>query len=271
MALLAERGIDLLVAILAVHKAGGAYVPLDPRHPAKRMALVLTQSGTPLVLATAEFLPVLSQAQMLLHQAPPAVPRNRCAPPRAAALRQSPCTLQPHNLAYVIFTSGSTGQPKGVMIEHRGLINHLWALIADMRLGQADRIAQTASQCFDISVWQFIVALVVGGQVHILPDDTAHDPIELLTALDESRLSIVELVPSLIRPMLEHTAQLGARRPRLEALRYLIPTGEALPPDICNQWFAHYPHIPLVNAYGPAECSDDVTWQFLTGLIALKC
>src|SRR5262249_36870670 len=83
---------------------------------------------------------------------------------------------KPEDLAYVIYTSGSTGVPKGAMIEHRGMVNHLYAKIEDLKLTGADAVAQTASQCFDISVWQSLAPLLVGGRVHILSDEITHDP-----------------------------------------------------------------------------------------------
>src|SRR4029078_8802933 len=75
---------------------------------------------------------------------------------------------RPRNLAYVIYTSGSTGLPKGAMVEQRGMINHLWAKVRDLKLNRDDVVAQTASQCFDISVWQFLSPLLVGGRVRIV-------------------------------------------------------------------------------------------------------
>jgi len=119
-------------------------------------------------------------------------------------------------------------------------------------------VAQTASQCFDISVWQFLAALLVGGRVQIYPDAVAHDAVQLLQQV-EQQVSILETVPSLLRAMLDAQEHKTSERPKLEKLRWLIPTGEALPVELCRRWLERYPHIPLLNAYGPTECSDDVT------------
>ncbi|MBV9791503.1 MAG: amino acid adenylation domain-containing protein, partial [Chloroflexi bacterium] len=253
--LLAERGLDLLTSMLAVFKAGGAYLPLDPHHPAQRHVQVLTQSGSPLVLATSPFVPALSEAVAAMP------PDSQPAILDMGELLATPADdanlavrADARNLAYVIYTSGSTGVPKGAMIEQRGMLNHLYAKIADLQLTDQDRVAQTASQCFDISVWQFFVALVVGAQVHIYPDEIAFDPRQLLQHVDQDGITILETVPSLLRAMLDEGGAL-----ELSALRWLIPTGEALPPDLCQQWLQRYPRIPLLNAYGPTECSDDVT------------
>ena len=261
VALLAERGPAFLICMLALFKAGGAYLPLDPGHPPARMGHVLEHSGSRLVLATKDFAPLLAQTLKAMRAAPaPEVlylEDLRCSFERSA--ENVPPSANPGNLAYVIYTSGSTGAPKGAMIEQRGMLNYLYAKIDALGLTANDTIAQTASQCFDISVWQFLTALLVGGRVHIFKDDVSHDPEKLLAEAEQQQISILETVPSLLRSMLEASESGEASPPRLEKLRWLVPTGEALPPAYCDRWLALYPHIPLLNAYGPTECSDDVT------------
>jgi amino acid adenylation domain-containing protein/FkbH-like protein len=258
--LLAERGLEFLIGILAVFKAGGAYLPLDATHPVQRHAEMLSQSGASRILAgrgltgrlrealqlcPPDWHPGILEIEPLLEgDGDPGDP-----PPRSG----------PDNLAYVIFTSGSTGLPKGAMLVHQGMINHLQAKVVDLGLTAADRVAETASPCFDISVWQFLVALVVGGAVHILPDEVAHDPERLLDGVEASGITVLEVVPSLLRLALDEVERRGAARPALGTLRWMIPTGEALPPDLCVRWLRAYPEISLLNAYGPTECSDDVT------------
>ena len=261
VALLAERSITFLTAILAVFKAGGAYLPLDPHHPPSRIRQVLEHSGTRLVLVAKDFSTLLSQAlnERQTEASPQVVYLENISYPKHSIEDNLPVRATPHNLAYVIYTSGSTGTPKGVMIEQRGMINHLYAKVNALQLTAADRVAQTASQCFDISVWQFLSALLVGGCVQIFNDDISHASMQLLAQVEQQQISILETVPSLLRMMLEGIEEGRNDYPRLEKLRWLVPTGEALPPDFCRRWLSAYPHIPLLNAYGPTECSDDVT------------
>jgi amino acid adenylation domain-containing protein/non-ribosomal peptide synthase protein (TIGR01720 family) len=259
VALLAERGIDFLTAILAVFKAGGAYVPLDPAHPTPRLRSVLAESRSSLVLATKEFMPVLSDALTGLSEERPELLSIEELLEGERPAENLPRRCAPENLAYVIFTSGSTGVPKGAMVEHRGMLNHLYAKISDLELTGADTVAQTASQCFDISVWQFLAALLVGGRVCVFDDEAAHDAARLLEEIRRQRITIFETVPTLLRATLDHAEASGAERLPLDALRWMLVTGEALPPDLCRQWLAAYPRVPLLNAYGPTECSDDVT------------
>jgi amino acid adenylation domain-containing protein len=273
VALLMERGLDLLLSILAVFKAGGAYLPLDPDHPTARLLQVLGQSGASQVVATRPFVPALSSALSGHVGRDSAFADPSDAPPagrpdvleleelllRGRREDNPPVQSAPGNLAYVIYTSGSTGVPKGAMVEQRGMVNHLSAKLRDLDLGAADVVAETASQCFDISVWQFLSALLVGGRVHILGDEDVTDPQRLLDRVDASGITILEVVPSLLQMMLDEMASRGDSPPRLSALRWLILTGEALPPELCRAWRRHYPEVPLLNAYGPTECSDDVT------------
>src|SRR5690606_27108691 len=100
-----------------------------------------------------------------------------------------------NDLADVIYTSGSTGTPKGVMIEHGGMQNHLSAKVLDLSLESGDRVAQIASQCFDISIWQFLAPLLVGAEVYVYPDEVTRDPRCLLSRLDDDAVTIAELVP----------------------------------------------------------------------------
>jgi amino acid adenylation domain-containing protein len=265
----------LLTAILAVLKAGGAYLPLDPKHPAPRVAQVLEQSRTPLVLAEADLLATALEARDLLPESSPRprlldldqlfpageTPEGDGAGVSHHAGAESGDAWR-HALAYVIFTSGSTGTPKGVMVHQEGMLNHLWANIEVLEMGPEDVLAQTASQCFDISVWQFLAPLMLGGRVHIFGDEITEDPPRLLGAVDETGVTVFETVPSLLQLMLSELGGRGALPP-LEALRWLLPTGEALPPKLLEEWFQVYPEIPLVNAYGPSECSDDVTLEIL--------
>ena len=116
---------------------------------------------------------------------------------------------------------------------------------------------------FDLSIWQMLGAMVVGGRCAMLSDEMANQPSALLRAIEAEGATVVELVPSILRAVCASAARRGERRPGFKALRWLVSTGEALQPSLCEQWFALYPKVPLVNAYGPTECSDDVALHVL--------
>ena len=258
IALLAERGLDFLGGILGVWKAGSAYLPLDPFHPPHRIAQVLESSGARRVLVSRPLEATLRRALSGMAAAPQIIRLEEALAPRAEAARAPLPRARPSNLAYVIYTSGSTGAPKGAMVEHRGMLNHLFAKVQDLELTAEDCVAQNASQCFDISVWQFLVALLLGGRVQILGEEVVRDPARLLSAVEEHGISILEVVPSMLRAVLAEARSMEGA-PELKGLRWMVATGEALPPELCAQWIEAYPGVPLLNAYGPTECSDDVT------------
>ena len=256
-----ERSVDLVLSILATWRAGGAYVPLDPAYPVQRFAFILLSSKIKVLITQAS-----------LHSTvPPSLSTILCAEacliePKGM-LADEQAIYNPHHLAYVIYTSGSTGTPKGVMVHHQGMLNHLFAKIETLHITNQDVIAQTASQCFDISVWQCLASLLCGGQVSILPDEIAHDPRRLLAAVTAQQITILEVVPSLLQSMLDqvegHVHGETGMRPHL-TLRWLVVTGEALLRTTSQRWMRFYPDIPLINAYGPTECSDDVTQYEVT-------
>ncbi len=253
VALLQHRGADLLAAILGVFAVRAAYLPLDPASPPARLANLVAASGARLVIA---------ERELAAQVAPPPAGAWRVLTVEAllAAADGDGSTARglPQDLAYVIYTSGSTGTPKGAMVEQRGMVNHLLAKVRDLELGPGDAVLQNASQTFDISVWQFLAPLLVGGRVEVVDDETAREPARLLAAIEQRRITIVELVPSFFRAVIDEAA--GAR---LAPLRTLVATGEALPPELAREWLRRWPDKPLVNAYGPTECSDDVTHAFL--------
>ncbi|MBJ9975343.1 non-ribosomal peptide synthetase [Pseudomonas sp. S75] len=255
VALLAERGLPLLGMIVGSFKAGAGYLPLDPGLPAARLQRIVELSQTPVLVCTAA---CAEQARQLLDSLGdtrrPALLVWEDVQSSQSASHNPGIHSGPDNLAYVIYTSGSTGLPKGVMVEQRGMLNNQLSKVPYLALDEADVIAQTASQSFDISVWQFLAAPLFGGCVEIVPNDLAHDPQGLLNHVQRSGITVLESVPSLIQGMLANDHQ------ALDGLRWMLPTGEAMPPELAAQWLERYPGIGLVNAYGPAECSDDVAF-----------
>ncbi|MGK3964938.1 amino acid adenylation domain-containing protein [Sorangium sp. So ce118] len=264
VALLTRRDLDFIVLALGALKAAGAYVPLDPAHPARRNADILARAGGPPLLVGAAVPDALRDE---IAAASPAAPEALSTGELLAAAPEAPgaapARARPEHLAYVIFTSGSTGAPKGAMVEHRGMLNHLFAKVRSLGLGPSDVVAQTAPISFDISVWQLLSALLAGGACRLVPDEIATDPVRLLDAVGDLGITVLEVVPSLLRGALDELGSRPSWRPRLDGLRWLILTGEALAPDLARRWLALYPAIPLMNAYGPTECSDDVAQHVL--------
>ncbi len=260
-----ERGLDWVVSILAVWKAGGVYMPLDIAYPKDRLAFMLEDAAG--VLLTEDAL----QAEL-----PPHSSRSICIDLEWESIDQQSgenpgVHIYPEDLAYVLYTSGSTGQPKGVMIEHGGMMNHLWAKVDDLGLSAEDIVAQNASPSFDVSVWQIFSALLVGGVVQIIGETHARDSAQLLAEVHRLGATVLETVPTLLGAMVEHQEEYGERRLSLQKLRWMICNAEPLPVSLCRRWAALYPRVSLLNAYGLTECSDDVNHLLVEGpLTGLK-
>src|SRR5438128_8046081 len=253
-----ERNLDWMTAVLAIFKAGGAYLPIEPHFPAERIARTLSRAGCRLVLtesgSTAMLDPALdslSGVQKLFIDA--AYEENHADGDLGVG-------VGPEQVAYIFFTSGSTGEPKGAMCEHAGMLNHLFAKIDDLGIGDADVVAQTAPQCFDISLWQLVSALLVGGRTLVIEQEAVLDARRFIGKIVDGRVNVVQVVPSYLEVLLSYLEQ----HPReLPDLRCVSVTGEALKKEVTERWFAAQPGIKLVNAYGLTETSDDTNHEVM--------
>ncbi|MEU0427438.1 amino acid adenylation domain-containing protein [Streptomyces canus] len=253
VAVIACRGVSFVATVLGILRAGAVYLPVDPLLPPARMAQVLDSSRPALVVADTQVGQRLSELQPIRT-----VPLAELTAqgPAPSATPAGPA-IGPEDPAYVIYTSGTTGSPKGAVVHHRGLINHLRLKIADLQMGPGDRLAQNSPQSFDISVWQMLAPLLVGACTHVLDDDVATDPHSLVDALSEQRITLLELVPSMLRVVLDVFRD--ARPGPLGMLRAIVVGGEEVLPSLVSDWFAGHPGVPLYNVYGPTECADDVS------------
>lgn len=254
---LSFRSPEFLIAILGIYKAGGAYLPLDPYSPANRYTKILCQCDAKVVICEQELQDKLVEAMSPLTSSQlPRVLLTNALKSAALSNENMACRSIPDSLAYVLFTSGSTGIPKGAMLENSGLINHLRSKIVDLDLTNESVIAQTASQCFDISVWQFLTAILVGGRISIFTKEQSEDHALLIHRVKTHKVSVLEIVPSLMRMCLD---AMEIKKELLPYLQWLIPTGEAVPVPLVSRWLKLYPQVPILNAYGPTECTDDVS------------
>ncbi|MFF2013513.1 amino acid adenylation domain-containing protein [Streptomyces sp. NPDC058195] len=260
VAVVMDRTLEWAATVLGVMKAGGTYLPVRPDFPAQRVSTQLQRSDCRFVIAE-------ETARELVRATDPEGRYARTVLFTDDVLRGEddpgdPGTeIGPRQSAYVYFTSGSTGAPKGAQCEHAGMINHLYAKIDSVGLRAGDVVSQTASQCFDISLWQLIAPWLVGAAVRIVDTDTQLDPERFLDELAATDVSVAQLVPSYFEILLG----LLERTPRdLGVLRSISITGEALKLDPVRRWFAVQPGVQLVNAYGATEVSDDTMHEVLT-------
>ena len=245
MAIALDRSAELVVALLAVLKAGGAYLPLDLAYPDERISFMLDDADVTAVVTTHDTAPRFAGATCEIV----------CLDDEAAHIDQLPSTPPssdsgPGDLAYIIYTSGSTGLPKGVLLEHAGVVNFAFAVCEDMDVDATTRCLQFAATTFDVSVFDIFPTLVVGGTICLTTREVVASAEDLVAFMDEARISMALLPPSFlgVLPVAE-----------LPHLRTLVSGGEVVSPEVARKWSR--PGRTLFNLYGPTEATVATTWQ----------
>jgi amino acid adenylation domain-containing protein/non-ribosomal peptide synthase protein (TIGR01720 family) len=248
VALLLPRGEHIVPAVFAAMLTGAAYLPIDPEYPAPRIAAMLADAKPVVTLA-------VSSTTALL---PPDAARMVLDGPAVAARPAVLPEITPDYPAYVIYTSGSTGKPKGVLVPHRTVVN-LFASHHDRILGPAAerlarplRVAHNWSFAFDAS-WQPLLALLGGGELHLVTDEPRRDPDLLAALLRDNGIDMIEVAPS-------HLDQLVASGFDAAGLAVLGVGGEAVPDQLWTA-MAELPDTESYNFYGPTECTVDAVVQ----------
>ncbi len=250
-----DRSLELVVAMLAVLRAGGAYVPLDPALPSERLNNIVEDVKPPLILSARCFEFILSGVVASAVAGPVRVIYLEQA---ARALAQLPASapqieLPPDALAYILFTSGSSGRPKGVAISHASLSNHMAWMKRQFPLCTSDVVLQKTPIGFDASIWEFWAPLMEGAQLLLAADGGHQDPDYLIRAIREQRVSVLQVVPSLLAVLLS--------MPEFSAcgsLRRVFSGGERLSSSTIARFQSAF-DIPLVNLYGPTESTIDAS------------
>jgi amino acid adenylation domain-containing protein len=254
-----DRTPNLIVALLAILKAGGAYLPIDLSYPAERVAFMLSDSETPVVITDSQ------TAQKLPKSGAAVVCMDENSGAWAALSSENPCSnVTPENLAYSIFTSGSTGKPKGVLITHANVSRLFDATQPWFRFSEQDTWTFFHSSAFDFSVWEIWGAMIYGGRLIIVPFADSRSPERFYELLAAEHVTVLNQTPSAFRQLVG----VDESRPsdRLDKLRLVIFGGEALNPQSLAPWFDKYGDVmpQLVNMYGITETTVHVTYRPLT-------
>jgi amino acid adenylation domain-containing protein len=232
-----ERSIEMVIGLLGILKAGGAYVPLDPEYPQERLSFMLEDTQVKVLLTQKRILSQLPQ-----HQA-----EIVCLDDDWSIISQSSSdnlttNVKSSNLAYVIYTSGSTGQPKGVMIEHQGLLNLIFWHQNAFEITSKDKATQLAGTAFDAAVWELWPYLTVGASVHLVKSEILLSPVNLQDWLQSKEITI-SFVPTPVAEQL-----LSLEWTENTTLRTILTGGDKL-----NQYPSSLVPFQLVNNYGPTE------------------
>lgn len=271
-----QRDIKFLVGILAILKAGGAYVPIDSNYPPERVQYMLSNSEVKILLTDSSCLQNVTHNLETCEHLKAVVCLDETAVNQDLSTVQIYTPLAFQNLpttslqipqsgidpAYMIYTSGSTGLPKGAMIRHGGAINHIYAQFHALELNEEFTFLQSAPASSDISVWQFLAPILIGGKTVIIDSETVCQPQKLFQIIQQQKVSLIELVPVVLNHLLDYVSQLIYEERALPELRWMMVTGESVSIDLVNRWLKIYPEIKVINAFGPTEAADDIT-QFI--------
>ena len=244
---LLERSFDLVISLLAVLKAGCAFVPLDPSYPAERIDVVTSQARVRLAVTH-------RRHQSLL----PARTRSIRTDDEADIIAREDDSVpvshfDPRQLAYVMFTSGSTGVPKGVMLQHQGVVNRLLWGERKYAFDERDVFIQKTPVTFDVSVWELFSPLRVGARLVIARSGGHQDSRYLAELAAREQATVLHFVPSLLEYFL-NTDGLT----RWLSLRLVICSGEALQGSLLER-FRNWTSAALHNLYGPTEASIEIS------------
>lgn len=240
------RSLELLVALVGVLRAGGAYLPLDLAHPKERLARIAQLARPVCALTTPD-------TAALLPAGLPQLPTDQWPSAPDAPATPLPAVATPDDAAYVIYTSGSTGEPKGVLIEHRAIVNRLEWMRQHYAFGPSERILQKTPATFDVSVWEFFLPLITGCTLVIAPPETHRDPGQIAALIRARQIGTCHFVPSMLAAFLDHPQAQGLHMARV------FCSGEELPAALRDRFHATVSSA-LHNLYGPTEAAVDVSW-----------
>lgn len=288
--IMVDRSPAMIIGILGILEAGGAYMPIDPNYPAERIAYMLKESQTRILL-TSHF---SDGTQMALTNLPDTESSERKQGISSEDLRPlsqetgsteleiislDDATIyagdgselesinNPDDLAYVLYTSGSTGRPKGVMVEHYSVVNTLTDMQNKYPLGQGDVILQSTVYTFDASVREIFWWFFNGATCYLLDVDGEKYPAQIVEIIARQRITVAKFVPLLLAEVLKAAKEMGSSK--LAALKYLFVGGEALTSEVVDLFLQVCPagETKLVNVYGPSEMTIHCTDYPVTGAI----
>jgi len=249
------RSFELVIGLLGILKAGCAYLPLDPSNPASRLNYITENANCRFILLgndvssspdSGKALDIAAIASLVKGVANPNLP------------------IRSNQLAYVLYTSGSTGNPKGVMLEHGGVVNRIAWQQTRWPIGVDDCLIQKTPYSFDVSVWELFWWSFTGAKLHLSENGAERDPGQLLEAISKQNVSAIHFVPSMLGAFLDHLEASQHETEKLASLKYVICSGEELTKSHVSRFYkltqVHGLSAQLINLYGPTEASIDVSY-----------
>ena len=255
VALRINKSLEMIIAILAIIKAGACYLPINLAYPHDRISFMLKDSNAKILLTNKESKDDSIQIETLLID----LDNNEIY--NNKNIENLNTKISPDDLLYIIYTSGSTGNPKGVMITHRNVVRLMKNDDYDFDFTENDVWTMFHSVAFDFSVWEMYGALLYGGKLVLVPENTSKNPYEFLDLLRKEKVTILNQTPTYFYNLLD--AELKREDSNLH-IRYIIFGGEALNPTLIKDWSKKYNFTKLINMYGITETTVHVTFKELS-------
>ena len=245
-----ERSIEMMVAILAVLKAGAAYLPLDPAYPTARLEFMLHDARPRVVIAQQA---VLERGLLQTGESTSLLCiEDESGVPGPHDDENPTYGVTPDNLAYVIYTSGSTGAPKGVLVQHRSLVNHCTAAAQKFGLTSSDRVLQFSTINFDAAAEEIFPTWLCGATLVLRPAQQLSAGIDFTHFVSSHRITVLDLPTAFWHEWVYELTLLHERAP--DCLRLLVLGGETASPARMEQWQAiGGDSVSWLNTYGPTE------------------
>ncbi len=257
VAIVAEKSLETLAAMLGTLYAGSFYAPIDPDSPCSRIKAICAALGKPLVVSGDNIWPKVAEAVPDCNVIP--LSETLFAPVSPLG----PLTTKPiidADPAYVMFTSGSTGSPKGVVVSHRAATGFIESFVDTFGICEKDVIANQAPFDFDVSVKDIYGALASRATMVIVPRRLFLDPSSLIDFLNEKRVSVMIWAVAALCLM---TTFHALERRKLPSVRMVLFSGEVMPQAHLKEWMDQLPTATFVNLYGPTEVTCNCLFHVL--------
>ena len=252
-----DRSLEMVISILGVLKAGGAYVPISPEYPQLRAQFMFEDTQTSLIITQPHYKQQLNKWIDELDITPTLLALDDVSDDNSTA--NLAAINGPKDLAYVIYTSGTTGKPKGVMVQHSGVVNRIVWMQQKYPLSSSSRVLQKTPYIFDVSVWELLWGNLTGATIIIAAPEIHKEPDKLNELIIKSGVTTLHFVPSMFASFCDYLQQLQLSFPK--NVQQVFCSGEALTVSHVDRFIkTNHDSTLLTNLYGPTEVSIDVTY-----------
>ncbi len=254
---IADRSIEMYVAIYSIIRGGNAYLPISPEYPQERIDYILSDSKATLVLAQGKYTQLV---------------KNTAVIDMTEAIKDTeeketvPSDVKEDDTAYVIYTSGSTGKPKGAKVSHKSAVNRILWMEEAYPLEEKGVILQKTPYTFDVSVWEMFWWGIKGKKLAATKPNEHFLPAKIVEECDKQKVTHLHFVPSVFDLFLTYLENNGKEKEKLETVKHIFLSGEALSSSLVQRFYKliDYRKTKLHNLYGPTECAVDVTYYDCT-------